>query len=72
MTASADDAPAGEGKDDGWDETVLVWNATVARIRAPAVEPNSVEDVAGVEGGNATPNRRAKVERQADPELPAR
>ncbi|MGH3006799.1 MAG: hypothetical protein ACRDOS_13070 [Gaiellaceae bacterium] len=59
MKGSADDAPPGKGRDEGWDETVLVWNATVARIPAPAVQPGSAQDVAGVEGGNATPNRRA-------------
>ncbi len=59
MKASADDAPPGKGRDEGWDETVLVWNATVARIPAPAVQPASAQEVAGVEGGNATPNRRA-------------
>jgi hypothetical protein len=25
-----------DARDEGWDETVLVWNATVARIPAPA------------------------------------
>jgi hypothetical protein len=33
MKASADDAPPGGRRDDGWDETVLVWNGVVARIR---------------------------------------
>jgi len=47
MKASGDDAqPAGE-RDEGWDETVLVWNATVARIRAPAVQPDSARGVGG-------------------------
>ena len=58
MKASADDTPAGPGRDDGWDETVLVWNATVARIPAPAVQPDAAQDVAGVDGGNATSDRR--------------
>jgi hypothetical protein len=35
MKASADETQR-EGPDEGWDETVLVWNATVARIPAPA------------------------------------
>jgi hypothetical protein len=35
MKASADETQK-EGRDQGWDETVLVWNATVARIPAPA------------------------------------
>lgn len=42
----ADDAPHG----DGWDESVLVWNATVARIPASAVQPDAADDVtAGAE-----------------------
>jgi len=57
MKASTDDAPPGEGRDEGWDETVLVWNATVARIPAPAVQPDSARDAAGAEGGEATPSR---------------
>jgi hypothetical protein len=35
MNADADETQK-EGRDEGWDETVLVWNATVARIPAPA------------------------------------
>ena len=35
MRASADETRK-KGPDQGWDETVLVWNATVARIPAPA------------------------------------
>ena len=35
MKASADDTE-NEARDEGWDEAVLVWNATVARISAPA------------------------------------
>ena len=34
MKASADETRK-EGPDEGWDETVLVWNATVARITTP-------------------------------------
>jgi hypothetical protein len=34
MNADADETQK-EGRDEGWDETVLVWNATVARIPAP-------------------------------------
>jgi hypothetical protein len=54
MKTRADDAPQGKG----WDESVLVWNATVARIPAPAVQPAAAEDVAEAEDGNATPNLR--------------
>ncbi len=46
---AGDGAPPGEGRDEGWDETVLVWNATVVRIRVPAVEPDSARDVADAE-----------------------
>ncbi|MGH3091574.1 MAG: hypothetical protein ACRDOP_17450 [Gaiellaceae bacterium] len=59
MKASADDAPPGEGREEGWDETVLVWNATVARIPTPAVlQPDSAREAAGVEGGDAASSRR--------------
>jgi hypothetical protein len=34
MTASADETRK-KWPDEGWDETVLVWNATVARITTP-------------------------------------
>ena len=40
MKTRADDAPLGKG----WDDSVLVWNATVARIPPPAVRPDSVDD----------------------------
>jgi hypothetical protein len=58
MNASTENASPGEETDEGWDETVFVWNATVARIPAPATEPDSADDVAGVEGGNAPPHRQ--------------
>jgi hypothetical protein len=46
MKAGADDTPPGEERDEGWDETVLVWNATVARIPAPGAP----RDRGGAEG----------------------
>ncbi len=65
MKASADDTPAGPGRDDGWDETVLVWNATVARIPAPVVTRESpgerrgcLKPTPGLEPG--TPSLRVK------------
>lgn len=58
MNASAG-APPGKGREEGWDETVLVWNATVARIPARAVQPDVAQDGADLERGDATPNRRA-------------
>jgi hypothetical protein len=67
MMAGAGDAPPGTERDEGWDETVLVWNGTVARIPATAVQPDSAHDVAGgAEGGNATPNRRASENRRPE------
>jgi hypothetical protein len=33
---ASDETPRDGGQDGGWDETVLVWNATVARIPTPA------------------------------------
>ena len=57
MKAGAGDAPPAKGRDEGWDETVLVWNGTVARIPAPAAEHDSAQEVAGSEDGDATPDR---------------
>ncbi len=55
---ASDDAPRERGSDEGWDETVLVWNATVARIPAPAATPPGPdEDVAAIEGRSAKPER---------------
>jgi hypothetical protein len=47
MKRGADDFPNGKG----WDESVLVWNATVARIQAPTVQPDAAEDAAETERG---------------------
>jgi hypothetical protein len=47
MRASAHDAPPAEEQDEGWDETVLVWNATVARIPPPPGRPASASKIAG-------------------------
>jgi hypothetical protein len=55
MKPSAD-TPADKERDEGRDETLFVWNGTVARIPAP-VQPAVAEDVGGAEGGKATPNR---------------
>lgn len=54
MKPGADETPA--EREEGWDETLFVWNGTVARIPAPD-QPAAAEDVGGSEGGNATPNR---------------
>lgn len=42
-------AVPGRRRDEGWDETVFVWNGTVARIAVAVLEPDSAGDVAGVE-----------------------
>ena len=55
MKESADDAPSGQGTGAGWDANVLVWNATVARILVPCVQPNPARDIGGVEDDNAMP-----------------
>jgi hypothetical protein len=54
MTANADDAPPAEGSGEDWDENLLVWNATVARVSPPAIPPGSGDDAAGVAGRKAT------------------
>ena len=56
---ASDDNPA-EGQDEGWDEEVLVWNATVVRIPAPAVQQNTARDAAAVEGGGAERESRSE------------
>jgi hypothetical protein len=55
VRANADDAPHERGSGEDWDEDVLVWNATVARIPPPAVRPDSAGDAAGAAGGQAMP-----------------
>ena len=67
--AQPDDEPAEE-----WDETVLVWNATVARITATAVRPDSADDATSVAGGKATADRGATGGRRraAEEALPRR
>jgi hypothetical protein len=43
MKKSTDGGGPGTRHDEGWDESVLVWNATVARIRARASEPDTTD-----------------------------
>lgn len=57
MKASVDDNPP-EGQDDGWDEEVLVWNATVARIPAPAVHADPAGGPGGQHGEGLAARRR--------------
>lgn len=59
MKADADHAHPGDEREEEWAETVLVWNATVARIPATAVRPDWADDATGIEGGKATPDRGA-------------
>jgi hypothetical protein len=51
MKTRADDAP----HEEGWDESVLVWNATVARIPAPADPADGREEDAEAENGRQRP-----------------
>jgi len=60
MTASADDAPPRKDGDAGWDESVLVWNATVARIPAPAVQPDSARGVGGEKADAESPSAKTR------------
>lgn len=39
-----------------WDGTVVVWNATVARIPAASVGPSSADDATGLPDAKATPD----------------
>lgn len=45
MKPGADDPQPSEERDEGWDETVIVWNATVARIPPPGVQAGSARDL---------------------------
>lgn len=47
MTTRPDDSRLPDARDEGWDRTLLVWNATVARIRPSVVDPNSPEAAPG-------------------------
>jgi hypothetical protein len=47
----AHDAPPADERDEGWDESVLVWNATVATIPAPHASPDSAQEIAGLPTG---------------------
>jgi hypothetical protein len=40
MKEGAEEARRGKERDEGWDETVLVWNATVAKIPVPPIRPD--------------------------------
>jgi hypothetical protein len=71
MKAAADE-PQKEGRDEGWDETVLVWNATVARIRAPAIQPDPSRDIAGFEAGKKSAKRREPRAERFTGRAPAR
>jgi hypothetical protein len=55
MTAGPGDAPPDERGEQGWDDSVLVWNATVARIAAPVPEPDPAEQVARRSRRDAAP-----------------
>ncbi len=44
MKPNGDDAPTDQERDDGWDEAVVVWNATMARIPAPPADRDSPQD----------------------------
>jgi hypothetical protein len=48
VTESDENVSSPRSSDDGWNETVLVWNATVARVREP--------DVADCDEGDARPD----------------
>jgi hypothetical protein len=62
VKASADDAPPGKASGHGWHENVLVWNATVARIPSPAIQPDAAQELSGVERGSAAPSRERQAE----------
>jgi hypothetical protein len=57
MKPSGDDAPPDQDRDEGWDEAVVVWNATMARISAPPAHRDSPQDVPGGCG----PSRRVEA-----------
>lgn len=59
MSAAGDDAPS-RHVDDGWDERLIVWNATVARVPAPGTKPESTEDAAAAGHGQVKAKRRPR------------
>ena len=48
---------AGDEPGEEWDETVVVWNATVARIPATAVRLGSAAGAGPLAGAEVTPDR---------------
>ncbi|MGH3024165.1 MAG: hypothetical protein ACRDNI_10960 [Gaiellaceae bacterium] len=50
MTPDADDASPEQVPDEGWDEAVLVWNATVARIPPPDRSGSARDEAAEPDG----------------------
>jgi hypothetical protein len=58
MKTSIDGIPGDAERDDGWDEEVLVWNATVARIPAPAVQQDAVRGPGGRHAEGLAARRR--------------
>ena len=58
MKTSIDGTPGDAERDDGWDEEVLVWNATVARIPAPAVQQNPAGEPGGQHAEGLAARRR--------------
>jgi hypothetical protein len=69
MKPSADDAPPSRRRDDGWDETVLVWNATVARVPAHVL-PNLVVDAPGEKIATREESRRPDSNRERCDSIP--
>jgi hypothetical protein len=71
MKASAGDTE-NEARDEGWDETVLVWNATVARIPAPAAAAGRRESgppsVRAPDRSSRLRGRRARRPSSAEPD----
>ena len=61
MNASSDDTPPEKGPDEGWDEEVLVWNAKVARIPAPAVQQDAARGPGGRHAEGLAARRRLQV-----------
>lgn len=60
MSAGSDDARPDEGRDEGWDETVLVWNATVVRITSPLTTSESPETLPGAPVGDGPASGRGR------------
>jgi hypothetical protein len=71
MKAGADDASPDERGDEGWDESVLVWNGTVASVPRAYRLAEHGSSSSGQRGREPLERRPARRSRGTDPARPA-